>query len=173
MNLLYVYIIESQNGQIKNQGFNFSKEYDIEISEDSTTFHLTKRSNPFVYDTTNENLYNISVVVGKNGSGKSTLLNEILMPSKNLIYLFESGGQYYHCSFVAKDEKYENVITSHDIKVCIEDKYIKTFTKSMKNQQNNTLPTFYFYTPDILSNVSTAYDASFTSVINHSLMNIC
>jgi predicted ATP-binding protein involved in virulence len=74
MELLYVWIEEYKN--IKQQGFCFSAEYDIEYTPENNTLKIDKRED-YIEGFWGERITNLTAVVGENGAGKSSLLRFI------------------------------------------------------------------------------------------------
>jgi len=79
MQLLFMWIEESDNGVIRNQNFNISGKLFFEYELTTKTLTIKDKAdyiNNFFQD--NESIIDITAVVGTNGSGKTTFLNEIL-----------------------------------------------------------------------------------------------
>lgn len=93
MKLLYVWIENFRN--IKELGFNFSSEYEVEYIKDTNTVTI-KRREGFVKKFFGENISDITAIIGKNGTGKSNVLDFICStlvtgkrPKKgNYLYIF-------------------------------------------------------------------------------------
>ena len=151
MNLLFAYIKESRNGFLKNQSFNFSKEYDITMLEDSQTIEIILRTNIFDYDSP---IYNISAIVGRNGSGKSTLIKEFSNPKT--MYVFENKKEFY---IINQDSRTK--ITFNKV-----DQPFKDITNHVSDDLYTTL---VYYSNNILN--KTAYTTGRTSalfIVDHS-----
>lgn len=72
MELVYVYI-ESFSNLLKNKSYNFSRNLNIEFDKNSKEIKIVEdKTIPNIF---NNNLTNISAIVGKNGEGKTTLLD--------------------------------------------------------------------------------------------------
>jgi predicted ATPase len=72
MELLFTWIEDYRN--IKNQGINFSAEFNIVFDKQTNVLSVTKRQN-YIPSFFGEKISNISVIVGENGTGKSSILN--------------------------------------------------------------------------------------------------
>lgn len=81
MELLFLFINQTDNGFIEKQGFNFSPNYKFEVIVEGNTYVLRqdmgdKKIPKYFFDETGC-ISNVTAVVGENGSGKSTLLHEL------------------------------------------------------------------------------------------------
>lgn len=77
MKLLYLWIGKSENGFIQKQGFNISGKYFWEFN-DETRILTAREKDGYIGDFwNNDNIEDLSVIVGTNGSGKSTLMSEL------------------------------------------------------------------------------------------------
>lgn len=81
--LLYLYV-EKSNFNIKNEGINFSANYEVDFKTADERANLTinrkiSENEPFFH----EKIINISMLVGKNGVGKSSLLKLIGFGNEN------------------------------------------------------------------------------------------
>ncbi len=81
MELIFIYIGGSENDFIRNEGFNFSSNYNFYVSLCNGNYELRQSECRSVLP---ENFFdnsscitNITAIVGENGSGKTTLLNKL------------------------------------------------------------------------------------------------
>ena len=81
MELIFIYIGGSENDFIRNEGFNFSSNYNFYVSLCNENYELRQSECRSVLP---ENFFdnsscitNITAIVGENGSGKTTLLNKL------------------------------------------------------------------------------------------------
>jgi predicted ATPase len=72
MELLFTWIEDYRN--IKNQGINFSAEFNITFDNQTNVLSITKRQN-YIPSFFGKSISNISVIVGENGTGKTSILN--------------------------------------------------------------------------------------------------
>lgn len=96
MELLYLWINQSDNGCIKQQEFNFSPLYTFNVNEiENPTKLIYKKIDTINVFTEGYNnaIENITAVVGSNGVGKTTLLSYIAQ--KNCHYEFAHGDEDY------------------------------------------------------------------------------
>lgn len=80
MKLLFLWINCSKNGYIKKRGFNIAGKY-IWKYDDKKKLLSFKNKEGYIeqfWNEQNNNIEDLSVIVGANGSGKSTLLSEIM-----------------------------------------------------------------------------------------------
>lgn len=80
MKLLFLWINCSKNGFIEKKGFNISGEYFWRYDEEKKML-ISKEKEGYIKDFWSEqdnNIEDLSIIVGTNGSGKSTLLAEIM-----------------------------------------------------------------------------------------------
>jgi len=78
MQLVYLWVAEYKN--IKNQGFNFSPDFECKYDEKSNKLTIEPKKHTRIFP----NNINVTAIVGENGSGKSSLL-ELLIDTK---YIF-------------------------------------------------------------------------------------
>ena len=83
MELIFIYIVGSTGDFIRNEGFNFSSNYNFYVTFHNERYELRQNS---CKNTLPENFFdssscitNITAIVGENGSGKTTLLNKLVM----------------------------------------------------------------------------------------------
>lgn len=81
MELIFLFINQTEQGFIEEQGFNFSPNYKFEVIVEGDTYVLTqdkcnKKIPKYFFDDTGC-ISNVTAIVGENGSGKSTLLHEL------------------------------------------------------------------------------------------------
>ncbi len=81
MELLFLFINQTDNGFIEKQGFNFSPNYKFEVIVEEDIYVLRqdkvdKKIPNYFFDDTGC-ISNVTAIVGENGSGKSTLLSEL------------------------------------------------------------------------------------------------
>lgn len=74
MELLYLWIEDYKN--IKNQGFNFSPEFEFTFKEETRELSVEKRAG-LPENFFGDNIVNVTAIVGENGTGKSSLLEFI------------------------------------------------------------------------------------------------
>lgn len=79
MELLYIWINKSKNKFIKGKGFNFSPQHKFSCEFDGAKVVLRHKSvntidKGFLYE---NNIMNVTAIVGENGSGKTSLLQYI------------------------------------------------------------------------------------------------
>ena len=79
MELLYIWIDGFRN--FKNVGFNFSNSFEIDYHKETTLLSINKISNG--YNIFEDNITNVTGIVGKNSTGKSNLLELISMILKS------------------------------------------------------------------------------------------
>lgn len=80
MELLYVYINETENGIFKKQGVHLTDEYTVNLDFNLNKCTVSVEKNEDYYNVfKNDVISNVSALVGTNGSGKTTLLNYIYM----------------------------------------------------------------------------------------------
>ena len=81
MELIFLFINQTEQGFIEGQGFNFSPNYKFEVIVEGNTYILKqdkcdKKIPKYFFDDTGC-ISNVTAIVGENGSGKSTLLHEL------------------------------------------------------------------------------------------------
>ncbi len=81
MELIFLFINQTEQGFIKEQGFNFSPNYKFELTVEGNSYVLKqekcdKKLPIYFFDDTGC-ISNVTAIVGENGSGKSTLLHEL------------------------------------------------------------------------------------------------
>lgn len=76
MELLYFWLEKSENEYIRKEEFVFSKEFNISFDDEEECIKIYGNNEHFnVFK--NDNINNVTAIVGKNGSGKTTLFKEI------------------------------------------------------------------------------------------------
>ena len=80
MELLYVWINESKRGFYKQQGFNFSPEFNFIVKEEKESWILYEDDTWTGKQSIFKDIVieNVSAIVGKNGAGKTTLLEYLI-----------------------------------------------------------------------------------------------
>ena len=80
MELLYVWINESKRGFYKQQGFNFSPEFNFIVKEEKKSWILYEDDTWTGKQSIFKDIVieNVSAIVGKNGAGKTTLLEYLI-----------------------------------------------------------------------------------------------
>lgn len=81
MELIFLFINQTEQGFIEGQGFNFSPNYKFEVVIEGNVYILKqsrcdKKIPKWFFDDTGC-ISNVTAIVGENGSGKSTLLHEL------------------------------------------------------------------------------------------------
>lgn len=81
MELIFLFINQTEQGFIEGQGFNFSPNYKFEVAIEGNVYILKqsrcdKKIPKLFFDDTGC-ISNVTAIVGENGSGKSTLLHEL------------------------------------------------------------------------------------------------
>lgn len=83
MELIFLYISGSANDFIRNEGFNFSPNYNFYVSLRNERHELRQKECenilPENFFDSSSCITNITAIVGENGSGKTTLLNKLAM----------------------------------------------------------------------------------------------
>lgn len=74
MELIYMYIKQMNNGDISNQGINFSRDFNVSLENNKLT--IEKLQNP-LKTYYGDNIKNVTALVGKNGSGKTSILDAV------------------------------------------------------------------------------------------------
>ena len=72
MELLYIWIEGYKN--IHKQGFNFSSEWIFDFNDESRSLSVIRNNEHIDNFFENENIINITTIVGQNGTGKSSIL---------------------------------------------------------------------------------------------------
>lgn len=76
MELLYIWINQSENNVFENQGINLSPEFNFVVDVTETGVYFKKDLNwqgvESIFKT--DTIVNVTAIVGKNGAGKTTLL---------------------------------------------------------------------------------------------------
>lgn len=100
MKLIYAYIIKYRN--IERQSFCFDREYRVDCQElEEEHYSVTvEKDNHMINIMANENIENITAIVGKNGAGKTSWLVAMceLLESyeeSKFIYIYSDGKDYY------------------------------------------------------------------------------
>lgn len=73
--LTYLWINKDENGCFQQEGFNFSPQYSVSFSPETKELQIEKRDTLNVFR--NENIANVTAIIGENGTGKTTLLEFI------------------------------------------------------------------------------------------------
>lgn len=81
MELIFLFINQTEQGFIEGQGFNFSPNYKFEVIVEGNTYILKQdkcdKKIPKYFFGDTGCISNVTAIVGENGSGKSTLLHEL------------------------------------------------------------------------------------------------
>ena len=81
MELVFIYIVGLDDDFIRNQGFNFSSNYNFYVSFCNERYELRQKECrnilPKNFFDSSSCITNITAIVGENGSGKTTLLNKL------------------------------------------------------------------------------------------------
>ena len=81
MELVFIYIVGLADDFIRNQGFNFSSNYNFYVSFCNERYELRQKECrnilPKNFFDSSSCITNITAIVGENGSGKTTLLNKL------------------------------------------------------------------------------------------------
>ena len=73
--LIYLWINKDKNGCFQQEGFNFSPEYSVSYSPETKELKIGKCDTINVFR--NDNIANVTAIIGENGTGKTTLLEFI------------------------------------------------------------------------------------------------
>lgn len=116
MELIFLYINQTENGFIEKQGFNFSPNYKFEVIVKDNLYILKqeecRKSLPDHFFDDSGCISNVTAIVGENGSGKSTLLNEL--SSLYFGVKDEDHGPAYNDYFAEKYEKEKRIAVFKD-----------------------------------------------------------
>ncbi len=174
MELLYIWIEEYKN--IKNQGFNFSREYDISFDKENNELKVDKKENPTPKGFFGENISNITAIVGKNGSGKTNLIDwlfENSVPIQNRIYNSKEWIIIYKNSIgkLIIENKIKKIIEKNYIDIKIESEEIKWETEKEKKSLEDWVKTWAYKVRRInfsgfLKEETSIYDGNLVAVIN-------
>lgn len=100
MKLIYAYIIKYRN--IEKQSFSFDKQYSVNCQELKPDHYsvIVENGNHIINIMANDNIENITAIVGKNGAGKTSWLVAMceLLESyeeSKFIYIYADGEDYY------------------------------------------------------------------------------
>lgn len=113
MKLLFLWVNCSKNKFIEKKGFNISGEYYWKYDEEKKVLFSKKKAGYIknFWNESNDNIEDLSIIVGTNGSGKTTLLSEImefnsvlkysanpdlLMSQEKKIVVYENNGHIYY-----------------------------------------------------------------------------
>ena len=81
MELVFIYIVGLDDDFIRNQGFNFSSNYNFYVSFCNERYELRQKECrnilPENFFDSSSCITNITAIIGENGSGKTTLLNKL------------------------------------------------------------------------------------------------
>lgn len=123
MQLLFMWIEESDNSVIRNQNFNISGKLFFEYEFTTKTLNVKVKADyieDFFQD--NESIIDITAVVGTNGSGKTTFLNELL--KHNIILDLEKKPKIIIAYKESKDDSIKIVTTAEIVNIAeLETKY--------------------------------------------------
>ena len=109
MELIFLYISGSANDFIRNEGFNFSPNYNFYVSLRNGRHELGQKECenilPENFFDSSSCITNITAIVGENGSGKTTLLNKLAMDYLR-VRKIKYGPEYV--AYVDYNEEYVN-----------------------------------------------------------------
>lgn len=116
MELIFLYINQTENGFIEKQGFNFSPNHKFEVIVKDNIYIIKqekcRKSLPDHFFDDSGCISNVTAIVGENGSGKSTLLNEL--SSLYFSVKDQDHGLAYNDYFAEKYEKEKRIAVFKD-----------------------------------------------------------
>lgn len=168
MQLLYVWIEEYKN--IKKQGFNFSSEFLFEY--DDKNGELTIKNNPnYIKNFFEDNISNVTAIVGKNGSGKSSITNFPKLKRNNNVkgfVLFIEGDDNIEKQQIYYDDFNNNNLQERYNIICNK----KIIYKQYFNQDNYIYYSNTFNSEKVLKNLIEKFIPSFEDIsLDYLLVN--